>query len=131
MIQFGLSVEALGAARLGFSPLGELASSLQALGDLDSAPLLRPLLCHVPDHVAKDDLQLLHLAVPARGLPDFLYPASPIREVSREDQLAEVAALPVSSYDADRAQAWAPEPVPEPLCGEPGRARLMNGLAAV
>jgi DNA-binding transcriptional ArsR family regulator len=128
MIEFGLSVAALGAARLGFSPLGELASSLRALGDVDAAPLLRPLLRHVADRVADEDLWLLRLVVPAQGLPDFLYPASPVREVSLNDQLAELAALPVRSYDADLIQAWAPEPVPERLRGEQGRARLVQAL---
>lgn len=129
MIEFELNVDALGAASLGFSPLGELASSLQALGDLDSAPLLRPLLRHVPDRVADEDLQLLRLAVPTRGLvPDFLFPTGADRDIVLEDQLAELAALPLSGYNADLAQVWAPGPVPEPLRDEPGRARLVQAL---
>lgn len=129
MIEFELGVEALWAAKLGYSPLGELACSLRALGDTGSASLLRPWLRQVRSQVPAADLRLLRLAVPDGGcVPDFLYPADLDADVSLDDQLAGLEALSLSQYEAELSQAWAPAPLPEPLRGEGGRARLVLAL---
>ncbi|MEU8124879.1 DUF5937 family protein [Spirillospora sp. NPDC049024] len=129
MIEFELGVDALWATRMGYSPLGELACSLRALGSPGSVPLLRPLLRHVPGQVAAEDLRLLRLAVPdGRFVPDFLYPADLDPSVSLDDQLAGVEALSLARYEAELSQVWAPAPVPAPLSGESGRAQLVRAL---
>lgn len=129
MIEFGLSAEALGATRLGFSPLGELACSLRALDDRGAASMLRPWLRHAPDRVAREDLRLLGMVASAAGVtPDFLYPVSADRGTVLEDQLVALSALSQGAYDADLARVWAPDSVPAPLQGKAGRARLIQAL---
>lgn len=89
MIEFELGVEALGATRIGYSPLGEVTSSVRAWRDRDGTSLLRPLLGELDRHVSAADLGLLRLVVPRGGLvPDLLYPADLDPTITACGQLA-------------------------------------------
>jgi hypothetical protein len=129
VIEFELGVEALGATRIGYSPLGEVASSVRAWRDGAATSLLGPLLGEVERHVSAADLGLLGLIVPRGGLvPDLLYPADIEPTTTVCDQLAGLAAMPLADYTAEMVPVWAPAPVPAPLAGERGRTRLVDAL---
>lgn len=112
MIEFELGVEALGATRIGYSPLGEVTSSVRAWRDRDGTSLLRPLLGELDCHVSAD-LGLLRLVVPRGGLvPDLWYPADLDPTITACDQLAGLAAMPLADYAAELMPMWAPAPIP-------------------
>jgi hypothetical protein len=74
MIEFQLSVDALGKTRFAYSPLAEVASSLRLLGEGRHAYVMMPWLRDVRGPLQNLDFDLLQaLAPPGRWAPEFLF----------------------------------------------------------
>jgi len=113
VIDFRLSVEALGNTRFGYSPLAEAASSLRLLGGEKPGFVMQPWLTDVAGQLGPVDLALLRDVVPpGNWAPDFLFLWSPDPKVTIEDQLDQLAALPVARIRRDLEQGWPDHPLP-------------------
>ena len=64
MIEFRLSVDALGTTRFGYSPLGEVASSLRVLADDSQTFVMMPWLRDVQPSLRQVDVGLLTALAP-------------------------------------------------------------------
>jgi DNA-binding transcriptional ArsR family regulator len=132
MIEFRLSLQALGTTRFGYSPLGELTSSLRALDTPHGGPLLRPWLRHVANSLPPVNLTVLRAVVPPGYLaPDFMFAWTTDPRTTIEDQLEALLALPDDVIARDLAAVWAgrtPPPVVERLPSADGRAALADAL---
>ncbi|MPZ95877.1 MAG: helix-turn-helix domain-containing protein [Propionibacteriales bacterium] len=132
MIEFRLSLAALGNTRFGYSPLGEVASSLRALGTARGGPLLRPWLRDIGDSLRSVDLTLLRAAVPPGYVaPDFMFAWTTDPRTTLEDQLDELTRLPTESLQRDLDVVWAGRrrpPLVDSLHTDAGRQRLADEL---
>ena len=116
VIEFQLSLDALGNTRFGYSPLGEVASSLRALDNPRARALLRPWLRAIEGPLRAADLDLLRAVVP-RGYvaPDFMFAWSADPGVTIEEQLADLLAMPGEARAEDLRETWRNQPAPEPV----------------
>jgi DNA-binding transcriptional ArsR family regulator len=132
MIEFRLSLDTLGNTRFGYSPLGELASSVRALSNQHAAPVLRPWLSQVQDDLRTVDLRLLRAVIPAGYLaPDFLFAWSADPRVTIEDQLERLSAVPDDVVARQLSEIWEGRQTPavlEALINGLGRQRLTDAL---
>jgi hypothetical protein len=95
MIEFHLSVDALGKTRFAYSPLAEVASSLRLLGEGRQAYVMVPWLRDVRGSLERLDFELLRtLAPPGRWAPDFLFAWSYNPAITIEQQLDAMSRLP-------------------------------------
>ncbi|MGY2877115.1 DNA-binding transcriptional ArsR family regulator [Marmoricola sp. URHA0025 HA25] len=116
VIDFELSVEALGNTRFGYSPLGEAASSLRLLATPSPGFVMQPWLSDVAGQLGSVDLELLRAVSPAGPwAPDFLFPWSAEPTVTIEHQLDLLAALPAAQIRRDMEQGWRTDDMPEVL----------------
>ena len=94
MIDFRLSLDALGHTRFAFSPLAEVAASLRLLGSPHVQHLHLPWVRETRPRLADVDLRLLTaIAPPGRWVPDFLFLPSASPLTSIEDQLGELGGI--------------------------------------
>lgn len=115
MIDFKLSIEALGNTRFGYSPLAEAASSLRLLATPSPGFVMQPWLSDVAGQLDSLDLSLLHAVVPpGPWAPDFLFPWSAEPTVSVEHQLDVLAGLPSERIRHDVDEGW-PDGLPQVL----------------
>lgn len=122
MIEFRLSVDALGNTRFAYSPLGELAGSLRSLGAGQPGYAMQPWLREVRGRVGSIDLDLLGaVAPPGAFAPNFLFLWSTDPKVTIKDQLEELAALPADVFSRDLAKVWRDRPLPARLSAMLGR----------
>ncbi len=134
MIEFRLTLEVLGKTSFGFSPLGELAASLRALGHGRARAPFRPWLQEVAAGLRAVDLSLLQAVVPPGYVaPDFMFAWSPDPRTTIEQQLAALEDVPAEVVTRDLRQVWEgrrpPERLGDLLAGG-GRTELVTGLAA-
>jgi DNA-binding transcriptional ArsR family regulator len=116
VIDFKLSIEALGNTRFGYSPLAEAASSLRLLTTPSPGFVMQPWLSDVAGQLGSVDLDLLHaVAPPGPWAPDFLFPWSAEPTVTIEHQLDLLAALPAERIRGDIEQGWPDQVMPEVL----------------
>jgi DNA-binding transcriptional ArsR family regulator len=133
MIEFRLSLTALGHTRFGYSPLGEVAASLRALNNQHAQALLRPWRREVGPALERMDLTLLSAVAPhGFNSPDFLYAWSTDPGVTIEDQLDALLDVPDETVAEQLRDTWDgdPPPVLDPLLNGRGRQALCDGLAA-
>lgn len=133
MIEFRLSLTALGHTRFGYSPLGEVAASLRALHNEHAEVLLRPWRREVGPALERMDLTLLSAVAPQGfNSPDFLYAWSTDPGVTLEEQLETLVHLPDELVAEQLRATWAgsPPPVLDPLLRGEGREELCDRLLA-
>jgi DNA-binding transcriptional ArsR family regulator len=107
VIDFRLSVEALGNTRFGSSPLVEAAASLRLLGMSKPGFVMQPWITDVSEQLGAVDLKLLQIiAPPGIWAPDFLFLWSADPNVTIEHQLDLLAALPATQIQHDLEQGW-------------------------
>lgn len=115
MIDFKLSIEALGNTRFGYSPLAEVASSLRLLAT-PSGFVMQPWLSDVAGQLGSVDLGLLQaIAPPGPWAPDFLFPSSTDPAVTIEHQLDTLAATPADEIRSVLEQGWLDQGMPQVL----------------
>lgn len=116
MIEFRLSIDALGNTRFAYSPLGEIAGSLRALGAGQVGYAMQPWLREVRGRVGSVDMDLLGaVAPPGLFAPNFLFTWSTDPKITIKDQLDQLAALPVEVIKRDLAVVWRGGPFPPRL----------------
>src|SRR5437763_64205 len=116
MIELQLSGDALGSAGFGYSPLGEAAASLRALSDPTGREVLVPWLRAVAGRLRHTDMELLQAVAPSGYLaPDFLFAWSRDPQLTIEDQLAEMVAVPRDVVARDVGRVWEGKPRPAPV----------------
>jgi DNA-binding transcriptional ArsR family regulator len=116
VIEFQLSVEALGRSRFAYSPLGELASSLRALRSPQIGFVLQPWRHAMVSRLETLDLSLLGgICPPGRFAPDFMFVWSADPNITIEAQLNDLAQLPAEELHSDLAEVWTDQPLPEPV----------------
>lgn len=121
MIEFELNVDLLGNVRFAFSPLAEVAASLQLLAEPQPAHLHGPWLRQVGNRLVDVDLDLLLGLVPAgEWWPGVLYPRAIAPEASLENQLEALADLDPDAMTAEIVAAWGDGGLP------PGAVTLVN-----
>lgn len=117
MISLGLSVEVLGNARFGFSPLAELVGSAITLCTSEPTGRTHPharWTSWVRERVSTDDLPLLLSAMPhGRWLADFLAPRVDGPDVTVEEQLDALAGLPSEQAWGELTEVWGDRGVPD------------------
>jgi DNA-binding transcriptional ArsR family regulator len=114
MIEFRLSIDALGRTRFGYSPLAEVTCSLRALGSPSPGFVLRPWVQQVRGRLDAVDLRLLmSVCPPGRWGPDFMLAWSPDRKITIERQLAGLADLPAEIPRRQLIEVWDGRPPPE------------------
>jgi DNA-binding transcriptional ArsR family regulator len=107
VIEFELNVDLLGNIRFAFSPLAEVAASLQLLAEPQPAHLHGPWLRQVGDRLAEVDLDLLLGLVPAgEWWPGILCPRAIAPEASLDTQLEALADLDPDALTAEIVTAW-------------------------
>lgn len=94
IIELRLNTRMLGSTIFGFSPLGEVSSSLRALSVPERAGVHRPWLLDIRSRLDHVDLGLL-TAVAGEGkwVPDFLHPTVSRPTVAIEEQLEVLSRL--------------------------------------
>jgi biotin operon repressor len=116
VISLGLSVEVLGNARFGFSPLAELVGSAITLCRSATAGREHPharWTAWASERVSTADLPLLLAAMPeGRWLADFLAPQVDGPEVDVDDQLDALAAVAPDDAWSELTQVWGERGVP-------------------
>jgi DNA-binding transcriptional ArsR family regulator len=116
MIEFHLSVDALGKTRFAYSPLAEVASSLRLLGEGRQAYVMVPWLRDVRGSLERLDFELLRtLAPPGRWAPDFLFAWSYNPAITIEQQLDAMSRLPGGQIRDDLRGTWKDSTVPPNL----------------
>lgn len=122
MIEFRLSVEALGNTTFGYSPLAEVASSLRLLARPKPVFLMQPWLSDVSGNLGMVELELLKaIAPPGKWAPDFLFLWSSDPDVTVAQQLDLLAALPAERIRRDLENCWHGRGMPAAL------ERLLRG----
>jgi DNA-binding transcriptional ArsR family regulator len=130
MIDFRLSVEALGNTRFGYSPLAEAASSLRLLGT-PAGFVMQPWLSDVAGQLGSVDLDLLRaVAPPGPWAPDFMFPCSTDPAVTVEHQLDLLADLPPEQIRRDLEEGWLEAGMPDVLVELLDRGRPGADIAA-
>jgi DNA-binding transcriptional ArsR family regulator len=118
MIEFQLSVDALGKTRFAYSPLAEVASSLRLLGEGRHAYVMMPWLRDVRGRLQSLDFDLLQaLAPPGRWAPEFLFAWSYNPAITIEQQLDAMSRLPGGQICDDLRGTWKDGAVPPKLEG--------------
>lgn len=127
VIEFRLSLQALGQTRFAYSPLAEVASSLRALGDSEQVgPVLRPWLREVSKDLHSIDFDVLRAAAPAGPLaPNFLFMWSTDPRTTIHQQLERLLELPDEVVRHDLSEIWNGRTVPS------AAAQMMCGGSAV
>ena len=116
MIEFQLSVDALGKTRFAYSPLAEVASSLRLLGEGRHAYVMMPWLRDVRGPLQSLDFDLLQaLAPPGRWAPEFLFAWSYNPAITIEQQLDAMSRLPGGQIRDDLRGTWKDGVVPPNL----------------
>jgi hypothetical protein len=116
MIEFHLSVDALGKTRFAYSPLAEVACSLRLLGEVRHAYVMLPWLRDVRGPLQRLDFNLLQtLAPPGRWAPDFLFAWSYNPAITIEQQLDAMSRLPGEQIHNDLRDTWKDGTVPPNL----------------
>jgi DNA-binding transcriptional ArsR family regulator len=136
VIQFRLSVDALGQTRFGYSPLAEAAASLRVLGQRSADFVVHPWLREVRDQLGRVDLELLLAVAPAGPLaPDFLFAWSSDPGTTIEQQLNELARTSPGRLRGDLEDCWKGRSMPATLRdllpeggGEAGPRRLADAI---
>jgi DNA-binding transcriptional ArsR family regulator len=136
MIQFRLSVDALGQTRFGYSPLAEVAASLRVLGKGGAGLVMQPWLRDVRDHLERVDLALLLDVAPAGPwVPDFLFAWSSDPRTTIEEQLDDLARMSPEELRRDLEDCWKGGSTPATLrglfpegSGEAGPRRLADAI---
>jgi len=122
VIEFRLSVDALGQTRFAYSPLAEVASSFWALESHHMGPLLQPWLRRTREALQALDLDLLRAAAPqGHFAADFLFLWSTDPKTSVEQQLERLIDLPDDILQRDVDSVWKGRRMP------PQALRLRNG----
>lgn len=107
MIEFQLTVDALGKTRFAYSPLAEVASSLRSLGEGRHAYVMMPWLRDVRGSLQSLDFELLQaLAPPGRWAPEFLFALSYSPAITIEQQLDAMSGLPGGQIRDDLRGTW-------------------------
>jgi DNA-binding transcriptional ArsR family regulator len=113
VIEFRLSVEALGRSRFAYSPLAEVACSLRALWPSEIGVVLQPWRRAVEKRISSKELALLRGICPPGGLaPSFMFAASNDPKITIESQLEALAELSPEQLSADLLDVWRDQPVP-------------------
>lgn len=116
MIEFKLSVGALGNTTFGYSPLAEVASSLRLLGRPRPGFLMQPWLAEVSDNLGAVDLEFLRaVAPPGKWAPDFLFRWSADPKITVEHQLDALAGLSTDQIRRDLGCCWTDRGMPAVL----------------
>jgi DNA-binding transcriptional ArsR family regulator len=116
VIEFRLSVEALGRSRFAYSPLGELGSSLRVLWSPHVGFVLQPWRRAVETRLRTTNLELLRGICPPGGFaPNFMFAWSFDPKVTLDGQLEALAALPVDQLRSDLVEVWPNQPLPHPV----------------
>jgi DNA-binding transcriptional ArsR family regulator len=128
MIEFRLSVAALGNTRFGYSPLAEVASSVRVLGLPGNGGVLEPWRREIAGSVQTVDLELLRAVVPRAPLaPDFMFAWSTDPATTIDEQVEELAAQPLDVLRSEIETVW-PRGLPPTLVrlfADPGGARRL------
>jgi DNA-binding transcriptional ArsR family regulator len=118
VIEFRLSVEALGRSRFAYSPLGELASSLRTLWAPHIDFVLQPWRRAMEKRLRTTNLELLRAICPPGGLaPNFMFVSSSNPKITLEGQLEALTGLPVDQLRSDLLEVWPNGPLPDPVAG--------------
>lgn len=113
MLEFRLSVEALGKTRFAYSPLAEVGSSLRLLGSAHPGHLMSPWLREVYGTLDPADLLLLRaLAPPGRFAPSLFFAWSTDPTVTIGAQLETLAEHPAERFRADCEQLHGADRLP-------------------
>lgn len=135
MIDFQLSLDALGQTRFAYSPLGEVASSLRALGGDQVSSALHPWVRSISTNLTSIDFDVLQAAAPPGNIaPHFLYPWSTDPNTTIDHQLELLHDVPDEKIRQDLRVSWGSRPVTataqELMAGGPAiRRRLISALA--
>jgi DNA-binding transcriptional ArsR family regulator len=107
MIDFQLSVTALGNTRFAYSPIGEVGSSLRLLGSPRRGYVMRPWLVDVAGQLSSAPMDLLEaVAPPGKFAARFLFAWSADPRATIEGQLEELASAPTESIRKDLQDCW-------------------------
>lgn len=134
MIEFRLSLDALGQTRFAYSPLAEVASSLRSLDCQQVGPALQPWLHEVSDVVGSLDLEVLRaVAPPGPFAPHFLFHYSTDPKTTIDQQLARLSEQPDKEIAEDLSELWDGKPTPRPAQlliagGAVARHRLIEAI---
>lgn len=134
VIEFRLSLDALGQTRFAYSPLAEASASLWKLRSHQVGPFLRPWWEEVSRGLPSLDLDPLRAVVsPGPLAPDFLFMWSLDPQTTIDQQLERLADLPEETIRRDLETAWAGQPAPPPALelmdgGSTARRRLVDAL---
>jgi DNA-binding transcriptional ArsR family regulator len=114
VIEFELSIDALGRSRFAYSPLAELASSLRALWSPHIGFVLQPWRHAIQSRLKSADLALLRaICPPGRFAPDFMFVWSIDPKITIDAQLNDLAQLPADQLRANLAEVWTDEALPD------------------
>lgn len=107
MIDFQLSLDALGQTRFAYSPLAEVAASLRVLQCDQVGPVLQPWLRAVSHQLDDVDLEILSAAVPSGPYSaHFLFLSSTDPRTGIDDQLDRLLQLSDDELHDDLAEVW-------------------------
>lgn len=107
MIEFRLTVDALGSTRFAYSPLAEVASSVRLLGQGAQTAVMAPWLRDMRHRLGRINLPLLQaIAPPGNWAPDFLFAWSHNPQVTIEQQLDALSRTPADTLRADLEACW-------------------------
>ena len=118
VIDFHLSVEALGNTRFVYSPMAEVACSLRLLAAGKPSFVMRPWFEGVSEQLDDVPMDLLSAIVPpGRYAPDFMFPFSSDPRITIDQQIDELAAVPTDSIRRDLLECWPGQRLPGQLQG--------------
>lgn len=114
MIEFKLSLDALGQTRFAYSPLAEVACSLWVRGSGQMGPILQPWLREAREALQAMDLQVLRTAIPHGSFaPDFFFMWSTDPKTTIEQQLERLVELPDEVIQRDLDLVWKDRVTPD------------------
>ena len=112
-----LSVADLAATRFAISPLAETLRAVQLLGRPDPPAVNRPWVRWARAELASRPLRLPRLwplVVPGRPfMPEFLFPAPPVRSPAIGEELARICATPTGAVRASLRRVFGDGPWPD------------------
>jgi DNA-binding transcriptional ArsR family regulator len=112
VIQIRMSVADLGQARFAYSPLAEIAESLYLLSSRRAPVIYERWLAFVRRRLDRVNMTLLTAVVPPRPfMADFLLGAVD-RVTTVEQQLEQLASVPVDVLRRDLEAVWQADPLP-------------------
>lgn len=136
MIDFRLSLDALGQTRFAYSPLAEVAASLRVLTCDQVGPVLQPWQRAVNARLDGVDLEILSAAVPPGPYSaHFLFLSSSDPRTGIDDQLDRLLQLSDVQLHDDLAEVWEGRPVSAAAAelmsgGRHVRRRLVDAVSA-